>query len=306
MAGHHQWAPTVQAVWALRSSPFSPGPICGPLRLKSLVRAGSWSAPSARVGRPSCWEPDPPSQHLSSTTPQPALWGGPSASWTSPSPRLLSVPPLHDPLKNHQMHLSFAKKQSNSLGHPSPHHRKQECKIGQEAGVGGTELPRGGAVMGQPGPPLSSLPSPLLWASLCGAWSQPANRRWAALQGGLRPHPSPDLPQAQVASDLTAPSPACLPTVHGIKWTCSNGNSSSGFSVEQLVQQILDSHQTKPPPRTHNCLCTGSLGEPGRRRACGQGVLPGSRCDVWEGRGVSHEQATARRATLLHPSWLGW
>ncbi|CAB1336472.1 unnamed protein product, partial [Coregonus sp. 'balchen'] len=47
---------------------------------------------------------------------------------------------------------------------------------------------------------------------------------------------------------------------HGIKWTCSNGNSSSGFSVEQLVQQILDSHQTKPPPRTHNCLCTGTLG----------------------------------------------
>ncbi|MGH0179673.1 UNVERIFIED_CONTAM: hypothetical protein FKN15_002162 [Acipenser sinensis] len=48
--------------------------------------------------------------------------------------------------------------------------------------------------------------------------------------------------------------------VHGIKWTCSNGNSSTGFSVEQLVQQILDSHQTKPQPRTHNCLCTGTLG----------------------------------------------
>uniref|UniRef100_A0A8C7X2G5 Calmodulin-binding transcription activator 1 n=1 Tax=Oryzias sinensis TaxID=183150 RepID=A0A8C7X2G5_9TELE len=51
------------------------------------------------------------------------------------------------------------------------------------------------------------------------------------------------------------------PMFHGIKWTCSNGNSSSGFSVEQLVQQILDSHQTKPPPRTHNCLCTGTLGK---------------------------------------------
>ncbi|XP_066126663.1 calmodulin-binding transcription activator 1-like isoform X5 [Saccopteryx bilineata] len=50
------------------------------------------------------------------------------------------------------------------------------------------------------------------------------------------------------------------PMFHGIKWTCSNGNSSAGFSVEQLVQQILDSHQTKPQPRTHNCLCTGSLG----------------------------------------------
>uniref|UniRef100_A0A8D3AL05 Calmodulin-binding transcription activator 1 n=1 Tax=Scophthalmus maximus TaxID=52904 RepID=A0A8D3AL05_SCOMX len=53
------------------------------------------------------------------------------------------------------------------------------------------------------------------------------------------------------------------PMFHGIKWTCSNGNSSSGFSVEQLVQQILDSHQTKPPPRTHNCLCTGTLGKGG-------------------------------------------
>ncbi|KAM5247912.1 calmodulin-binding transcription activator 1 isoform 9-T9 [Ctenodactylus gundi] len=50
------------------------------------------------------------------------------------------------------------------------------------------------------------------------------------------------------------------PMFHGIKWTCSNGSSSSGFSVEQLVQQILDSHQTKPQPRTHNCLCTGGLG----------------------------------------------
>lgn len=52
-----------------------------------------------------------------------------------------------------------------------------------------------------------------------------------------------------------------LPAVYGIKWTCSNGNSSTGFSAEQLVQQILDSHQTKPPPRTHNCLCTGTLGK---------------------------------------------
>ncbi|KAM5141543.1 calmodulin-binding transcription activator 1 isoform 2-T2 [Mantella aurantiaca] len=50
------------------------------------------------------------------------------------------------------------------------------------------------------------------------------------------------------------------PMFHGIKWTCSNGNSSTGFSVELLVQQILDSHQSKPQPRTHNCLCTGNLG----------------------------------------------
>uniref|UniRef100_UPI00358E6804 calmodulin-binding transcription activator 1-like isoform X2 n=1 Tax=Myxine glutinosa TaxID=7769 RepID=UPI00358E6804 len=47
---------------------------------------------------------------------------------------------------------------------------------------------------------------------------------------------------------------------HGIKWTCGNGNGGSEFSVEQLVQQILDNHQTKPQPRTHSCLCNGAVG----------------------------------------------
>nr|XP_015192400.1 PREDICTED: calmodulin-binding transcription activator 1 [Lepisosteus oculatus] len=66
------------------------------------------------------------------------------------------------------------------------------------------------------------------------------------------------------------------PMFHGIKWTCSNGNSSTGFSVEQLVQQILDSHQTKPPPRTHNCLCTGTLG-----KGWGRGSEPGAEQGLW-------------------------
>lgn len=74
--------------------------------------------------------------------------------------------------------------------------------------------------------------------------------------GGWRGWWSVELADISVSSSLLA--------VHGIKWTCSNGNSSSGFSVEQLVQQILDSHQTKPPPRTHNCLCTGTLGKGSR------------------------------------------
>lgn len=47
--------------------------------------------------------------------------------------------------------------------------------------------------------------------------------------------------------------------VHGIKWSCGNGTEE--FSVEQLVQQILDTHPTKPAPRTHACLCSGGLGE---------------------------------------------
>ncbi|KAG8148203.1 hypothetical protein E2320_022861 [Naja naja] len=53
------------------------------------------------------------------------------------------------------------------------------------------------------------------------------------------------------------------PMFHGVKWTCSNGSSPADFSVEQLVQQILESHQAKPPPRTHACLCSSSLGSPG-------------------------------------------
>uniref|UniRef100_UPI002540970C LOW QUALITY PROTEIN: calmodulin-binding transcription activator 2-like n=1 Tax=Euleptes europaea TaxID=460621 RepID=UPI002540970C len=53
------------------------------------------------------------------------------------------------------------------------------------------------------------------------------------------------------------------PMFHGIKWTCSNGNGTAEFSIEQLVQQILESHQSKPPPRTHACLCSSGLGSPG-------------------------------------------
>ncbi|XP_053574326.1 calmodulin-binding transcription activator 2 [Bombina bombina] len=53
------------------------------------------------------------------------------------------------------------------------------------------------------------------------------------------------------------------PMFHGIKWSCSNGNGTSEFSIEQLVQQILDTHQAKPPPRTHTCLCNTTLGSAG-------------------------------------------
>uniref|UniRef100_A0ACB8EWU6 Uncharacterized protein n=1 Tax=Sphaerodactylus townsendi TaxID=933632 RepID=A0ACB8EWU6_9SAUR len=53
------------------------------------------------------------------------------------------------------------------------------------------------------------------------------------------------------------------PMFHGIKWTCSNGNGTAEFSIEQLVQQILESHQSKPLPRTHACLCSSGLGSPG-------------------------------------------
>lgn len=53
--------------------------------------------------------------------------------------------------------------------------------------------------------------------------------------------------------------PPNSPLVHGIKWSCGNGTEE--FSVEQLVQQILDTHPTKPAPRTHACLCSGGLGE---------------------------------------------
>ncbi|XP_060060221.1 calmodulin-binding transcription activator 2 isoform X8 [Erinaceus europaeus] len=53
---------------------------------------------------------------------------------------------------------------------------------------------------------------------------------------------------------------------HGIKW--SYGNGAEEFSVEQLVQQILDTHPTKPAPRTHACLCSGGLGSGSLTHKC--------------------------------------
>ncbi|KAJ8255034.1 hypothetical protein GJAV_G00200220 [Gymnothorax javanicus] len=53
------------------------------------------------------------------------------------------------------------------------------------------------------------------------------------------------------------------PMFHSIKWSCSNSNGSSEFSIEQLVQHILDSQQTKPQPRTHACLCSSTLASAG-------------------------------------------
>nr|XP_055161837.1 calmodulin-binding transcription activator 2 isoform X10 [Nyctereutes procyonoides] len=53
---------------------------------------------------------------------------------------------------------------------------------------------------------------------------------------------------------------------HGIKWSC--GNRTEEFSVEQLVQQILDTHPTKPAPRTHACLCSGGLGSGSLTHKC--------------------------------------
>ncbi|XP_026093068.1 calmodulin-binding transcription activator 2-like isoform X2 [Carassius auratus] len=44
------------------------------------------------------------------------------------------------------------------------------------------------------------------------------------------------------------------PMFHSLKWSCG-GNGSVELSVEQMVQQILETQQTKPQPRTHTCLC---------------------------------------------------
>ncbi|XP_060750273.1 calmodulin-binding transcription activator 2 [Tachysurus vachellii] len=43
------------------------------------------------------------------------------------------------------------------------------------------------------------------------------------------------------------------PMFHSMKW-CGSGHGAE-VSIEQLVQQILESQQTKPQPRTHTCLC---------------------------------------------------
>ncbi|XP_073795561.1 calmodulin-binding transcription activator 2 isoform X1 [Danio rerio] len=44
------------------------------------------------------------------------------------------------------------------------------------------------------------------------------------------------------------------PMFHSLKWSCG-GNGAVELSVEQMVQQILETQQTKPQPRTHTCLC---------------------------------------------------
>ncbi|XP_077074858.1 calmodulin-binding transcription activator 2 isoform X1 [Siphateles boraxobius] len=44
------------------------------------------------------------------------------------------------------------------------------------------------------------------------------------------------------------------PMFHSLKWSCG-GNGAVDLSVEQMVQQILETQQTKPQPRTHTCLC---------------------------------------------------
>uniref|UniRef100_A0A8C3NBF1 Uncharacterized protein n=1 Tax=Geospiza parvula TaxID=87175 RepID=A0A8C3NBF1_GEOPR len=55
------------------------------------------------------------------------------------------------------------------------------------------------------------------------------------------------------------------PMFHGVKWGCGNGGAAPGLSLEQLVQHVLERHQSRPPPRTHACLCAGGLGTPGHK-----------------------------------------
>uniref|UniRef100_A0A4W6CV80 Calmodulin binding transcription activator 2 n=1 Tax=Lates calcarifer TaxID=8187 RepID=A0A4W6CV80_LATCA len=53
------------------------------------------------------------------------------------------------------------------------------------------------------------------------------------------------------------------PMFHSMK--CSVG--SGDFSIEELVQHILDRQRTKPQPRTHTCLCGARGEEAGHRRS---------------------------------------
>lgn len=49
--------------------------------------------------------------------------------------------------------------------------------------------------------------------------------------------------------------PSCL-SVHSMK--CSLGTGD--FSIEELVQHILERQRPKPQPRTHTCLCNTAQG----------------------------------------------
>ncbi|XP_053861289.1 calmodulin-binding transcription activator 2 isoform X3 [Malaclemys terrapin pileata] len=105
------------------------------------------------------------------------------------------------------------------------------------------------------------IPPPLLLAaaeSRHRAGALPERAGAGGLREGLRAHPLLHQQRPQGVAQVVEGG-----AVHGIKWTCSNGNGTTEFSIEQLVQQILESHQAKPPPRTHACLCSSTLGSPG-------------------------------------------
>lgn len=215
-----------------------------------------------------------------------------------PHSRSLSRP-LRDPLKRHLMHPDFGKTKASLWAVPAravPRERRTGGR-GEQSSPAERGLGRGSLVLP---PPLSLCPHPRHPVV-----SQLPSREGTALgRGG----PDPTPPRTSPCTCGLCPPPASLPTVHGIKWTCSNGNSSSGFSVEQLVQQILDSHQTKPQPRTHNCLCTGSLGEPGALVGTwAERARPGRGYDVCEGRGVIREPGHGPAFGATPSSWVqGW
>lgn len=48
----------------------------------------------------------------------------------------------------------------------------------------------------------------------------------------------------------------CCHSVHSIKWSGAAGE----FSIEDLVQHILERQRAKPQPRTHTCLCNTDQG----------------------------------------------
>uniref|UniRef100_A0A8D0CC85 Calmodulin binding transcription activator 2 n=1 Tax=Scleropages formosus TaxID=113540 RepID=A0A8D0CC85_SCLFO len=53
------------------------------------------------------------------------------------------------------------------------------------------------------------------------------------------------------------------PMFYSTKWSCSDSSGAPDFSVDHLVQNVLETRQAKPQPRTCSCLCSTTLGEEG-------------------------------------------
>ncbi|XP_029113019.1 LOW QUALITY PROTEIN: calmodulin-binding transcription activator 2-like [Scleropages formosus] len=53
------------------------------------------------------------------------------------------------------------------------------------------------------------------------------------------------------------------PMFYSTKWSCSDSSGAPDFSVDHLVQNVLETRQAKPQPRTCSCLCSTTLAVPG-------------------------------------------
>lgn len=96
---------------------------------------------------------------------------------------------------------------------------------------------------------------------LCAMTNRPDSMRWSRddllnqLKPMCRKQTHTHMNESVCAVNHVQALCVCV-SVHSMK--CSVG--SGDFSIEELVQHILDRQRTKPQPRTHTCLCNAAQG----------------------------------------------